>query len=208
MAIRRRLVTSLCILGGAAIFAPVSALAGDAPVPTGLPVITGDAIVGQTLTTSNGAWSSEGSLAYYYQWQRCGLIECVNIPGATASSYALTAPDLGAAIDVWVTADVVEGPPGLAAATGINATVSPIVQSAGSPLIRINAKRSHKLYKLTSSGTKAGSGRIALYFWEKNGKVVSRKATCLVALKPGEAVTLSVVNSLGQEATSNYTLKP
>jgi len=71
------------------------------------PVITGTARVGQTLFTSNGTWDFDlDFLEYTYQWRRCDATgaSCVNIGGATSSSYTLQNADLGAKIRARVTA--------------------------------------------------------------------------------------------------------
>ncbi len=69
-----------------------------------LPVISGSAVQGQTLGASTGTWS--GSLTYSYQWQECNAFGegCLSVSGATASSYTLTASDVGQTVRVVVTA--------------------------------------------------------------------------------------------------------
>jgi hypothetical protein len=90
--------------------APVPVALAPAPVapvvaPNGsLPSITGAAIVGSTLTASNGSWVSTLPLTYSYQWERCESSRCSQVPGATQASYALTAADAGDWIQALVTA--------------------------------------------------------------------------------------------------------
>ncbi|RFA16006.1 hypothetical protein B7R22_05245 [Subtercola boreus] len=72
--------------------------AGAAPTFTVAPVITGKTIVGQTLTTTHGSWSS-GGLTYTYQWTRNGGA----ISGATKTTYVLTKADQGTKIGMTVT---------------------------------------------------------------------------------------------------------
>ena len=74
---------------------------------TGLPVISGTAQEGDTLTTTNGTWSNSPT-SYSYQWQACSAA-CTNITGATGSSYVLQASDVGKTIDVVVTATTADG---------------------------------------------------------------------------------------------------
>jgi hypothetical protein len=81
-----------------------------APVNTGEPLISGSAVEGSTLTTSDGTWTGT-SLDYDYQWVRCGAdgglpdgSNCPTIAGATAASYTLTASDIGHRLRVQVTA--------------------------------------------------------------------------------------------------------
>ncbi|WP_425956343.1 hypothetical protein [Xylanimonas sp. McL0601] len=66
----------------------------SAPTPT----ISGAAQVGKTLTAVPGTWAPSASFAY--QWSRSG----VAITGATRSTYALVAADLGKTMTVKVTA--------------------------------------------------------------------------------------------------------
>ena len=68
------------------------------------PVVSGTAQVGQTLTTTAGTWSGSPT-TYAYQWQRCDATGvCTAISGATATTYLLTPGDIGATLEVVVTA--------------------------------------------------------------------------------------------------------
>jgi len=80
-------------------------VAGLAPVNTALPVISGPAEEGQTLSTTNGSWDNSPT-GYSYQWQLCdsAVINCSNITGATASTYLVPLGDAGSTIEVVVTA--------------------------------------------------------------------------------------------------------
>ena len=75
------------------------------PVVTALPTITGAAQEGQTLNALPGIWLSFPT-SYTYQWQRCGAAgaDCQPIAGATSLTYLVTADDVGATIDVVVSA--------------------------------------------------------------------------------------------------------
>ena len=91
------------------------------PVNTSLPVISGSAQQGQSLTGSNGAWSNSPS-SYGYQWQRCNSsgAACVAIPAAIGNSYLLVAADVGATLRFQVTATNGSGP---ASATSVQTAV-------------------------------------------------------------------------------------
>jgi len=73
------------------------------PANTGAPGVSGTAKVGQTLSASRGSWSGTAPIDYSYQWQRCGGA-CVNIAGATASTYKVAAADGSAKLRVVVSA--------------------------------------------------------------------------------------------------------
>jgi hypothetical protein len=78
---------------------------GLAPVNTALPVISGIAAVGQTLSTTNGTWTNSPT-SYTYQWRRCDSAgnTCSNISAATSGTYTLVHADAGFTIRVVVTA--------------------------------------------------------------------------------------------------------
>ena len=76
-----------------------------APVNTVAPALTGNAVVGQTLTTTNGTWTGTAPVTYARAWYRLrpgGTIAA--IAGETGLTYALAAADAGCLIAVIVTA--------------------------------------------------------------------------------------------------------
>jgi large repetitive protein len=83
----------------------------QAPRNTFLPSIVGSAVLGQTLTASNGIWTGTTPLLYAYQWVRCGAdggqasgSDCPAITGATGTQYVTTTSDVGQRLRVQVTA--------------------------------------------------------------------------------------------------------
>ena len=81
---------------------PGCSTAVAAPVNTALPVISGTPQSGQTLTSSTGTWQNSPT-SYGYLWSRCNAT-CTPIGGATAASYQPTDSDVGAKLQVTVTA--------------------------------------------------------------------------------------------------------
>jgi len=81
-----------------------------APTNTVLPVITGTARTGATLTTTNGSWTSSPSL-YVYQWKRATTSTGVytDLASATNSTYVLTDTDIDKFFKVSVTATNIIG---------------------------------------------------------------------------------------------------
>jgi len=109
----------------------VSVMAGRmraelAPVVTRVPVISGTAQEGQTLTASKGAWLHKPT-SYAYQWQRCNAAgeACAPIAAATAATYTATAVDVGSTIRVAVTARNSVG-----SATGVSAQTAVVIAAA------------------------------------------------------------------------------
>ena len=98
----------LLVGGGIAAGSPSSAqYEYGHPVPTAPPRIGGTAQVGQTLTTTNGTWTSTSNVSLYgYAWGRCDTsgANCVAIGGANSSSYTLVDADQGHTIRSYVTA--------------------------------------------------------------------------------------------------------
>ncbi|MGE4426879.1 MAG: hypothetical protein AB7G37_10555, partial [Solirubrobacteraceae bacterium] len=69
-----------------------------APTNRSRPHLTGDAVVGQTLTCTDGTW--DDATSFTRQWLRDGEV----IPGATDSTYTLTAADQGRRVTCVVVA--------------------------------------------------------------------------------------------------------
>jgi hypothetical protein len=92
-------------------YANTTAQAQYAPNNTAPPALTGEARQGQTLTTSNGSWTSDSAVTYTYAWQRCeaNSTGCANISGATANRYVVQAADVGKRLRSRVTATNASG---------------------------------------------------------------------------------------------------
>jgi hypothetical protein len=98
----------------------------NGPSPYAVPTLSGLVIVGRELSVSNGVWIP-GASSYTIQWQRCNLeaatsmtsgvtittvsaaIGCVDVAGATKSTYGVTAADLAHRIRAVVTAKTAAG---------------------------------------------------------------------------------------------------
>lgn len=78
---------------------------GAAPQVTTPPAIAGTAMVGDTLTSSQGTWTNSPT-SYSTAWQRCDSSggSCSPIPGATSATYAPASGDVGSTLRASVTA--------------------------------------------------------------------------------------------------------
>jgi hypothetical protein len=78
---------------------------GSPVVVTGLgPTVDGTVAPGATLTATPGSWTGNPT-SFAYQWRRCRpMTGCVDVPGATATTYTLAPADSGATIRVHVVA--------------------------------------------------------------------------------------------------------
>lgn len=103
MPLIRRLGVLAALLVTAAAWSGTALAAGE-PANTALPTIDGRPQPGQTLAADRGLWTGSPT-SYAFQWQRChGGNGCLDIPGATASTYLISAADGGDTFDVVVTA--------------------------------------------------------------------------------------------------------
>jgi len=82
----------------------------NGPTNSVRPSVSGSAVVGHTLTVSNGSWSPTPS-SFTRQWQRCDSdgTSCVNISGATGQSYGVRSDDVGHRLRAFVTARTSSG---------------------------------------------------------------------------------------------------
>jgi Spherulation-specific family 4 len=85
--------------------------ASSAPANAGVPVVSGTATQGQSLSSSTGVWNGSPAPTYTYQWQDCSSTggSCTNISGASGGSYTLAAGDVGHTIVAVVTATNSQG---------------------------------------------------------------------------------------------------
>ena len=105
------LVTTIAVFSTMGSATPTAAQQQYGPTNTAPPAVTGEARQGQTLTTSNGSWTSSTTITYAYGWQRCeaNATGCVDIAGATTNTYVVQAADVGKRIRSRVTATNTSG---------------------------------------------------------------------------------------------------
>lgn len=80
------------------------------PNNTVKPSVSGSAVVGETLTVSNGTWTPTPT-SFTRQWQRCDSdgTSCLNIAGATGQAYGVRSADAGHRVRALVTAHTSSG---------------------------------------------------------------------------------------------------
>ena len=136
------------------------------PSNTAIPVISGTARDGQTLTASTGAWAGTPPLTYAYQWQSCNASgeACANISGATSSTYVLGHGDVGSTLRVAVTAMNAAGSSSSTSeATGSVAALAP--SNTAAPAITGTGQEGQTL--TAGTGTWSGTPTISYaYQWE------------------------------------------
>jgi hypothetical protein len=131
------------------------------PASTTQPIVSGDAIVGRTLSTTSGTWNTSARIAY--QWQRCSadLTGCTAIPGATAATYVLAAVDAGHVIKSVVSATNIAGT--TSATSPATAVVVAVPHASRAPRISGKAKIGKRLTALR--GTWTGPPETYRYTW-------------------------------------------
>ena len=186
------------------------------PENTAAPTISGPAVRGQTVAASTGAWTASPS-GYTYQWRRCDAAgeNCTAIANATASSYVLQASDVGATVDVTVTASNAVGSG--SATSAASAPVLPATATATFTGTLTNKKTSQSFTLLMGSGDAqavlsfAGSSALVLKLQTGNGApIASASGGTPVALSRSVgAAEYGYAVSLPQKARGNtsFTLR-
>ena len=169
---RRWIVVGVVTVAVLAVLVPaVSARQQAAPTNTAEPVITGNPAVGQTLTVSNGTWTTTGDAIYTYAWLRCPASggasdgsDCASI-GTTTATYVVAAGDVGFRLRARVTAQDAGGQ----ASVVSNATAA-VTAQAGPPNTQPPTITGSTVVgeKLTANpGTWTGSGVTFAYLWSR-----------------------------------------
>ena len=138
------------------------------PVSTSPPVVSGTAMDAQTLSTTNGTWNASATPTFTYQWQRCDAAgsNCVNIAGATSSTYTQVPADVGKTLRSVVTATNVAG------SSSQSSAVTSVVQPAPPantvlPTVTGTARDGQTL-TVASDGTWTGTPTISYtYQWRR-----------------------------------------
>jgi hypothetical protein len=99
---------------GVSVSNEIAVTAGGALQNTNMPTVSGSAVPGSSLSVSPGSWSPAAN-KFRYQWLRTG----VPIPGATGSSYRVSADDAGKDVSVTVFASAAGFAEGAATAPAI-----------------------------------------------------------------------------------------
>jgi hypothetical protein len=144
-----------------------SATVEGKPTNIALPVISGDAKVGQKLTVSEGGWRVFPPAAFGYLWESCVKTSCGSAEGPDkAVSYRITPKQLGDTLRAKVTASNTLGEGSATSAATAKVVAGPPV-NVTPPTIRGEAREGQKLE--ANEGTWAGSEPIEYtnYVWQR-----------------------------------------
>jgi sugar lactone lactonase YvrE len=140
--------------------------AGEYPVDTEAPPVSGTAKDGNMLTAKPGSWTGLTPISYGYQWMLCNATggACTSIHEATEMKYMLGHEDVGRTLRVDVTGTNSAG--GSTAASAQTAVVAALAPSnTGLPVISGSAEQGQLLS--VSNGTWAGTPPfVYTYKWD------------------------------------------
>lgn len=137
---------------------------GALPAVTAAPSISGTAQEGKVLTANVGSWTPKPT-SYSYQWQRNTGTGPVNISGATAATYTPGTADLGANIDVVISAhDAMGVGSEPTVATGAVASGAPV--NATAPTITGTLRQGDT--QTVSVGSWSPAATSYTYQWQRN----------------------------------------
>ena len=147
--------------------AATGVVAALAPSNVSLPMISGTARDGQTLSASTGGWEGTPTISYTYQWQTCNSAgeDCANVSGATSSTYVLEHGDVGDTLRVVVRASNAGGSAsGTSEASGVVTALAP--SNTAVPSISGTAEEGQTLS--ASTGSWEGTPPLSYgYQWER-----------------------------------------
>jgi GH25 family lysozyme M1 (1,4-beta-N-acetylmuramidase) len=167
--------------------APAGSSPSAQPTNTNPPQITGQAQVGQILTSSVGTWTGSPR-KFTYRWRRCNAsgLSCLAIPHAVGPRRTLTPDDIGSTLSLVVTAT---GPGGSATAT---AGPTGVVVAAPLPPASVGTQT---VRRGIAGNLQTDDGR-ATVTWQPGavpvGKTVSLTTFSGELTVPGSEVALSV----------------
>jgi hypothetical protein len=150
-------------LGVARFRAIVAGGANSAPVNVDLPVISGQTIVGQQLSCSQGAWDGSPTPTFAYQWKR----GATNI-GTNAPTYTLVQADAGQAITCQVTATNVAG-----SASATSAAITGRAPPVNTVIPAVTGTTAPGDVLTVSNGTWTGyPAPTFTYHWARDGNII------------------------------------
>jgi hypothetical protein len=99
----------------------------NAPAEVTAPVVSGSAVVGQQLSTTNGTWEGTQPIGYTVNWQTCNTdVTSCSGTGKKGSTYTVAAADVGRRVRAKVTAKNSAG-----SSTGLSDTTAVVASSGG-----------------------------------------------------------------------------
>lgn len=163
-------VTATNAAGSAAALSDQTAQIGDSSTlaNSAKPVLSGSAVVGQTLTTTSGTWMGDPAPTFTYGWEWCDATgaQCTTIAGATSSTLTVDSTKLGDTIRSVVTADNGDSTVVAESEASAPVTTSSGPRTSGQPAIVGTLRVGRTVTAQT--GTWSGTAPIAFSFaWQR-----------------------------------------
>ncbi|MDO9397548.1 MAG: hypothetical protein Q7T71_13455 [Herbiconiux sp.] len=168
-----------------------------------VPKVSGDLVVGSTLTATVGAWQP-GPVTLTYAWKRGGTA----IAGATAKTYALVAADAGKTITVTVTA----AKSGFAPVKKTSAATAAVKRSfTASPVPKITGTTKVGSKLTAVPGTWSPTPATLSFQWKRGGIAIAGATTSTYTLTTadrGKTITVTTTGTKTGYATVARTSTP
>jgi uncharacterized delta-60 repeat protein len=176
---------------------------GTAPTNSSAPTISGTAIEGEELTVNAGAWSGSPEIQGTYQWRRCDSAgaNCTDIAAATATTYTLTAADIGRTIRVRETATNAHGGSSVDSAATAAVKVKP-----GTIAGTVKSSRKAPIAGATVNCGSAGTATTSATGAYSIANAPPGTYTCAASANGYAPKSQKVTVSSGQQTSANFSL--
>lgn len=184
----------------------ISMVYADGPAigNTALPQVSGQPVVGQTLTATGDSWST-ADVTRSYQW----LADGAAIAGATQSTYAVVAANEGKTLAVRVTATKADYKDGVATSAATAKVTKPVIANTTKPAISGDPSVGQTL--TASAGTWSPAPGTTAYQWLANGTAISGATASTYVVKltdVGKAISVRVTASKPDHVNGVATSEP
>jgi uncharacterized delta-60 repeat protein len=179
---------------------------GTAPTNSGPPTISGTATEGEALTVNPpGTWTGSTPMERTYQWRRCDWAgaNCTDIAAATATTYTLTAADVGRTIQVLETATNAYG-----TGSADSAATAAVKVKPGTIAGTVKSSKKAPIAGATVNCGSAGTATTSATGAYSIANAPPGTYTCAASANGYAPKSQKVTVSSGQQTTANFSLVP
>jgi len=165
------------------------------PQSTALPVVGGTAVVGDTLTTSDGLWTGPTPIRFEYQWQACDAAgtACTNLAGDRQSFIELRTVHVGKRLRAVVTATNIDGSRSVASGASPVVVAPKVVKQVRCVVPNVRGKSlKHAKGRIRRAHCKTGRVTRAYSRSVARGRVIAQKPKAGARMKQGAPIKLVV----------------